>query len=61
MVPQAICWPLASSIQWSLRLLYLLGIMQTTLIVLLFIVFMASVVSLFTLFTLSIEPRVGKA
>ena len=50
MVPHAIWWPLASSIEWSLRLPYLLGILPTTPIILLIIQF-----ALFT------EPRIGKA
>ena len=46
LIPQAMWWPLASSIHWSLRLLYLLGILLTMPVVL--------------LFTLFAEPRVGK-
>ena len=46
LIPQAMWWPLASSVHWSLRLLYLLGILLTVPVVL--------------LFTLFAEPRVGK-
>ena len=55
-VPHAIWWPLASSIQWSLGLLYLLGILLCTPVVSL-ILLMTSIVLVFTLFA---EPRVGK-
>ena len=50
MVPHAIRWPLASSIQWSLRLPYLLGVLPTTPIILPIVQF-----------ALFAEPRVGKA
>lgn len=60
-VPRAVGWPLASSIQWSLRLFSLLGILPVTPVVLLFILFLTPVVFLFTLSPLSAEPRVGKA
>ena len=46
LLPRAMWWPLASSIHWSLRLLYLLGILLTMPVVL--------------LFTLFAEPRVWK-
>ena len=54
-VPHAIWWPLASSTQWSLGLLYLLGILLSTPAVSL-ILLMTSTFLVFTLFT---EPRVG--
>ena len=59
MVPHAVWWPLASSIQLGHRLSYLLCILLTTPAVLL-ILFVTSIVSLFTLSTLFNEPRVGK-
>ena len=45
-VPHVLWWPLAYSIQWSLRLLCLLGILPTTPIVLL-ILLMTPIVSLY--------------
>ena len=59
-LPHDIWWPLVSSIQWSLRLFYLLGILLTTSFVLL-ILFMMPIVLLLMLFALFAEPRVGKA
>ena len=61
MVPHAICWPLASSIQWSLRLLHPLGILLTTPVVITLHPVTAPVVWLFTLSALFTESRVGKA
>ena len=77
MIPHAIWWPLASSIQWSFRLFYLLSILLHFLLwslrllymlnihlttpIVLLILFMMSTVLLLTLFIWFAEPRVGKA
>ena len=60
MVPCAVWWPLTFSIQWSLRLFYLLGILPTIPTVSL-ILFLMPVVTLFTLSTLFAEPKVDNA
>ena len=46
MVPCAVWWPLTFSIQWSLRLFYLLAILPTMPIIML-ILFVIPVVSLY--------------